>query len=195
MSRRLSPAAQLGLGGLVIVVLGALIAGDIVVTGEVAVTEALNDLPDLVIDALAVIMELGSGPGVVLVAVVAAVLVDRRRLRVGLVVLLAGGLAWIGATLVKDAVERPRPPAVGAEVVLHDDVDGFAYPSAHVGVTTGSLAAAALATRRRPAAAVAVGAVVGLGRMATGVHLPLDVIGGLGLGATAAAIVVVVADR
>lgn len=43
--------------------------------------------------------------------------------------------------------------------------------------------------------ALVVGAVVGVGRMAAGVHLPLDVVGGLGMGAAAAAVVVVLADR
>lgn len=195
MIRRLSPAARLGLGGLLALVVGALVAADVVVTGEVAATEAVNDLPSAVIDLLGVVMQLGSRAAIVLVAVVAAALTDRHRVRTGVVVLLAGGLAWIGAGLVKEAVERPRPRAAGASVELHDDADGFAFPSAHVSVATGSLAAAALATRRDPTAALAVGAVVGVGRMAAGVHLPLDVVGGLGMGAAAAAVVVVLADR
>lgn len=195
MIRRLSPAARLALGGLVALVVGALVAAEVVLTGEVAATEVLNDLPDAAIDVLEVVVQLGSRPAIVLVAVVAGVLVERRRLRVGVVVLLAGGLAWIGATLVKEAVERPRPPAAGAEVELHDDADGFAYPSAHVSVATASLTAAALATRRNPSAALAVGTVVGVGRMAAGVHLPLDVVGGLGMGALCAGLAVAVADR
>lgn len=195
MIRRLSPAARLGLGGLLALLVAALVAADAVVTGEVAATEALNDLPPAVIDLLGIVMQLGSRSAIVLVAVVAAALTDRRRVRTGVVVLLAGGLAWIGAELVKDAVERPRPRAAGASVELHDDVDGYAYPSAHVSVATGSLAAAALATRRDPSATLAAGTVVGLGRIAAGVHLPLDVVGGLGMGAAAAAVVVVLADR
>jgi len=193
--RRPSPATRLGLGGLLALVVGGLVAADVVVTGEVAVTEALNDLPGPVIDLLGIVMQLGSRLAIVLIAVVAAVLVDRHRLRVGAVVLLAGGLAWIGAELVKESVERPRPRAAGAVVDLHDDADGSAYPSAHVSVATGSLAAAALATRRHPSAALAIGAAVGVGRMAAGVHLPLDVVGGLGMGAASAALVVVLADR
>jgi len=193
--RRLSPAQRLGAGGLVVLVLGALVAETTIVIGEVAATETMNDLPDLVVDGLRLVMQLGTHPAIFLVALVAAVLVDRRRLRIAAVVLLAGGLASVGATLVKEAVERPRPPAAGAEVQLLDDTEGFAYPSSHVSIATASLAAAALATRRPLSAALAVGAVVGLGRMAAGVHLPLDVVGGLGLGALAAAIVVTLADR
>lgn len=195
MIRRLSPAARLGLVGLLALVVGAVVAADVVVTGEVAATEALNDLPSAAIDVLGIVMQLGSRGAIVLVAVVAAALTDRRRARTAVVVLLAGGLASIGAAVVKDVVERPRPRAAGASVELHDDADGFAYPSAHVSVATGTLAAAALVTRRDPSAALAVGAVVGAGRMAAGVHLPLDVVGGLGMGAVSAAVVVVLADR
>lgn len=195
MIRRLSPTQRLGAGGLLVLVLGALVAADTIVTGEVAATEAMNDLPAPVVDGLRLVMQLGTHPAIFIVALVAAVLVDRRRLRIAALVLLAGGLASVGATLVKEAGQRPRPPTAGAEVQVHDDIDGFAYPSAHVSIATASLAAAALATRRPPSAALAVGAVVGLGRMAAGVHLPLDVIGGLGLGALAAAVVVTIAGR
>ena len=195
MIRRLSPTQRLGLGGLLVLVLSAWVATEAIVTGEVAATETMNDLPGIVVDALRLVMQLGTHLGIFLIAVVAAVLVDRRRLRLAAVVLLAGGLASIGATLVKEAVERPRPPAAGAVVQLHDDTEGFSFPSSHVSIATASLAAAALATRRPASAAIAVGAVVGLGRMAAGVHLPLDVIGGLGLGALSAAVVVALADR
>ena len=195
MIRRLSPTQRLGVGGLLVLVLGAWVATEVIVTGEVAATETMNDLPGIVVDVLRLVMQLGTHVGIFLIAVVAAVLVDRRRLRLAAIVLLAGGLASIGATLVKEAVERPRPPAAGAIVQLHDDTEGFSFPSAHVSIATASLAAAALATGRPASAAVAVGAVVGLGRMAAGVHLPLDVIGGLGLGALSAAVVVALADR
>lgn len=195
MRVRLSPARRLAIAGLAILVGAGVVAGRTARLGEVAVTEALNGLPDPVVDALGLVMQLGARPAILLVAVVAAVLVDRRRARVAAAVVLAGGLAWIGATVIKDVAERPRPPALGADVAVHDDVDDHAFPSAHVAIATGSLAAAGVAARRRPAPALVLGGVVGVGRMAAGVHLPLDVIGGLGLGALAAAVALEVADR
>jgi undecaprenyl-diphosphatase len=193
--RRLPPTARVGLAGAVALAVGALLASRGVVVGEVAVVEALNDLPGAVIGALEVVMQLGARGAIPLVALVAAVLTDRRRLRVALAVVLAGGLAWFATAQVKDAVDRPRPAGVGAEVELHDHARGRGYPSSHVGVATALLVASALGTRRPVVAAIGVAGLVGVARMAVGVHLPLDVVGGLGLGAVAAALSVHLALR
>ncbi|MFP5320886.1 MAG: phosphatase PAP2 family protein [Acidimicrobiia bacterium] len=195
MIRRLPATAALGLAGLVVLVLGGLVAARGVLLGEVAVVEAVNDLPGPVVDVLEVVMQLGARPAIVLVALVAAVLADRRRLRVGIAVAVAGGLAWFATAQVKDVVDRPRPVGVGAAVEVRDDSPGRGYPSSHTGVAAATLVAAALATRRPVGAALALAAVVGLGRMAVGVHLPLDVVGGLALGAVAAALAVHLALR
>lgn len=186
---------KFGLGGLAAVAVGGLLAADGVRFGEVGLTEATNGLPGLVIDGLELVTRLGALPAVVLVAVVAAVLTDRGRLRMVLAVVLAGGVGWVASHLVEDVVERPRPRPAGAEVVVRDGVGGSGYPSTHVTVATASLSAAALATRRSPAGAVGVGVVVGAGRMAQGLHFPLDVVGGLGLGVATAVLVVQVVDR
>jgi len=192
---RADALVRTGAAGAAVVALGALVAARAVVVGEVALAEAANDLPATVVDVLEAVMQLGTRGAIPLVAVVAGVLADRRRLRVGMVVAVAGLAAWWGASLLKDAVERPRPVGVGAEVELRDGAAGWGFPSSHVSVAAGVLVAAALATRRPPAAALAVAGVVGLGRMAVGVHLPLDVVGGLGLGAAVAALAVFLALR
>jgi len=195
VTRRLTPTHRLGLAAFAVVAIGAVLGADRTLPGEVGLTELANDLPAPVIDVLEIVMQLGSRPAILLVALVTAVLSDRRRLRVALAVLVAGGLAWVGSVLLAEAVERPRPPAAGASVVVRDDLDGFAYPSSHVSIATASLTAAALISRRRPGAAMATGGIVGLGRMAVGVQLPLDVVGGVGLGVAVAVLVVDVVDR
>lgn len=195
MRAALSPARGLGLLGLVALAGTGALAGRAARPGEVGAAEVVNGLPEPVVDALGLAMQLGARPAMLLVAVVAAALVDRGRARVVFAVLLAGGLAWVGATVVKDVVDRPRPAALGADVVVRDDVDDAAFPSAHVSIATASLAAASLAARRRASPALAVGSVVGLGRIAAGVHLPLDVLGGLGLGALAAVVSIELVDR
>lgn len=189
----MSHATRYALGGLAVLALGAVLAADRALPGEIGLTEALNGLPAPVIDALELVMLLGTLGGVVLVAIVAGVLAGGRRVRIALAVLLAGGLAWIGSALVKDLVERPRPAS--AEIVVRDGTDSFGYPSGHTSIATAALAAAALTQRRSPTGALAAGAVVGAARLAVGVHLPLDVIGGLGLGIAAAVLVVDVVDR
>lgn len=189
------PALRAGAAGTAALLLGALLASRGVLPGEVALTEAANQLPAPVVDALEVLMQLGTRAVIPLVAVVAAVLADRRRLRIALAVVVGGMAAWWGASLAKDAVERPRPVGVGAEVEVRDDAGGWGFPSSHTSVATGTLVAAALALRRGISAAVAVAMLVGVARMAVGVHLPLDVVGGLGLGAAAAALSVFLALR
>lgn len=195
MTPRLAPQARLGIAGAGVVVIGGAIASGGPVVGEVAVVEAVNDLPRPAIETLEVVMQLGARGAIVLVALVAAVLADRRRLRVAVAVLLAGAAAWFVNAQVKDVVDRPRPAGVGAEVEVLDEARGLGYPSSHVAVAAASLVAAALGTRRPVGAALSLAAVVGLARMAVGVHLPLDVVGGLGLGACAAALAAFLALR
>jgi len=193
--RRLSPADRVGLAGGVALLLGALVAAGGAAPGEIGLVEAVNGLPGPVVAVLEVVMQLGARGAIVLVALVAAVLADRQRVRVAVAVLLAGFAAWFATAQVKEAVDRPRPAALGAEVEVRDDAPGLGYPSSHVGVATASLVAAALGARRPVGVALALGALVGVARMAVGVHLPLDVVGGLGLGAVAAALSVRLALR
>lgn len=191
MSRR----QRLGAVAAVCVAVSGILAGSGVIWGEVGAVQALNDLPGPAISALELVMQLGTRPAIVLVAVVTVVIVDADRKRVLAAVVLAGAVAWAGATVAKEVVERPRPPAYSDQIELHDDPDGFGWPSSHVAVAAGSLTAAALVARRRPAAAIVLAGGVGLGRMAVGVHLPLDVVGGLGIGVTTAVVAVAVVGR
>lgn len=191
----MSRLQRLGAVAAVLTVVSGIAAGSGAVWGEVGTVEAINDVPGPVIAALELVMQLGARPAIVLVAVVAVVIVDADWKRVLAAVVLSGAVAWAGATVAKDVVERPRPPAYSDQIELHDDPDGFGWPSSHVAVAAGSLTAAALVARRRPSAAIVLAGVVGLGRMAVGVHLPLDVVGGLGIGVTTAVVAVAVIGR
>ncbi len=162
--------------------------------GEVGITEALNSMPDDVVDGLAIVMQLGTTPAILLVAVVAVVVTPGDWRRAGLAVVLAGALSWVLSDVAKEVVERPRPVAYSSEIELHDDAAGFGWPSTHASIAAGTLVAASLVARRRPGAALLLVAVVGVARMAVGVHLPLDVVGGIGLGVAIAAVVTAIVD-
>lgn len=189
------PLRRLGIVALAATVLSGLLARDGSQWGEVGASEAVNGLPDPVIAVLELVMQLGARPAILLVAVVAAVVADADPKRVVAAVILAGAASWAGAEVAKDVVERPRPPAYSEEIELHDETTGFGWPSSHVAIAAGSLAAAALVSRRRPSAAIALAGVVGVARMAVGVHLPLDVVGGLGIGVATAVVAVALVDR
>lgn len=179
----------------VIAVGTGLVATRALVVGEVATTETLNALPDPVIDGLTLIMQLGARPAILLIAVVAVVVTPGDWRRIVFAVVAAGALSWLASDLAKEIVERPRPTGFAAEVDIQDHATGFGWPSTHTAIAAGSLAAAALIGRRGVVPALVVAGTVGIARMAVGVHLPLDVVGGLALGVAIAAAVVAVVDR
>ncbi len=179
-----------GLGLLTMVASGA-IASRATLWGEVGLTEALNALPGVVIDALELVMQVGTRPAIFLVAVVMVVVTPGDWRRAAVAVVLAGTLSWLLSDLAKEVVDRPRPVAYPTEITLRDQASGPGFPSTHTAIAAGTLTAAALVARRRPTAAVALAGTVGVARLAVGVHLPLDVVGGLGLGVAVAAAVTV----
>lgn len=191
----MTPERELALVGAATFLVTGFFAADGLVRGEVAATEAVNDLPGVVIDALQVVMQLGTTPAIFLVAAITVVVSNTDWRRVLVAVILAGGVSWAASHVAKEVVERPRPAAYSNELVIRSGADGFGWPSTHVATATGTLVAAALVAGRRPTAAIALAGVVGLGRMAVGVHLPFDVLGGLGLGAAVAVVVVELTDR
>lgn len=134
-------------------------------------------------------MQFGNG----LVAVVApAALGSRGRrpadcARVG----VAAFGAWQLAKGVKALVARPRPAALLDDVALRDgDPDGRGFVSGHatVAMTVATTAAPLVSDRDRALLLVAAG-VVAFARVHVGAHLPLDVVGGLALGAVWARLV------
>ena len=96
-----------------------------------------------------------------------------------------GGGAWLTAKVAKHLVGRGRPATHLREVAVRagGTNNGRGYVSGHAAVAT---ALAATLSPRLPArgrvAAAALVAVVGFARIQNGSHLPLDVIGGAGLG-------------
>lgn len=177
------PWVRLGaFAGLVFLAAGY-VASTGTLVGELGLVEFVNGWPDPVVDVLALVMQLGTRPVILIAAAVVAVVAPGDWRRAALAVALAGLLSWAAADFAKEIVERPRPAAFTDGLVFdHGGAPGFAYPSTHTAIAAGTLVAAALVARRGPAVALAVAALVGLGRIAVGVHFPLDVVGGIALG-------------
>ena len=173
-------AAGVGLLGLSLALLAE---GTSTVPGwEARLFRELNDLPGWLEAPLWPIMQLGS----LWIAVAASALLYAlaRRWRPAAAAASAVLLAWGTAKVVKHIVARGRPADLLTGVHIREaGVHGNGYVSGH---TATAFALATVLTPLLPGrwryVPFAVAAVVGFARIYFGVHLPLDVLGGAGLG-------------
>jgi membrane-associated phospholipid phosphatase len=147
---------------------------------EAAVFRWFNDGLDDIETPVWALTQAGSLGSVV---VTAGVVGHRRGSREGLVVLVLGSGVWTGVKLIKPLVGRGRPDRYLDRVELRGrPQNGLGYPSGHAAV---SMTLALIAPRRLRSRmlAVTLASLVGCGRVYQGAHLPLDVTGGLAIGA------------
>jgi membrane-associated phospholipid phosphatase len=106
----------------------------------------------------------------------------RRRLAAELAA--AGTAAWLLAKAAKPLAGRPRPGGVLRDVVTRESIAGdLGWVSGHVAVAT-SLGLTVWPVVPRAGRGVLAGLIgtTAFGRMYVGAHLPLDLVGGAGLG-------------
>ena len=183
--RRLTRGAADGglvLAGAVVLVLAALpVHRASVSTAEAAVFRVLNGTTVLPFALVWVVMQLGN---VLVVPTSAALAAAFRRWWLAIELLVAGAGTYLVAKVVKGVVPRGRPSELLADVVIRGAAaHGRGFVSGHA-ATLAALAAVAwpwLGRRGRILAVVLV-VVVCLTRVYVGAHLPLDVVGGVGLG-------------
>jgi membrane-associated phospholipid phosphatase len=124
--------------------------------------------------------------GIAVAAVIAAVYSSVRTRSLWPIAFGAGAaaIAWALANLAKHAASRPRPYTVVADATLRQQpAHGSSFPSSHAAVAL-AVAVALVAFLPRWGAAVAIiyAAVLGWSRIYLGVHYPLDVAAGFGIG-------------
>ena len=128
---------------------------------------------------------------------VAALLALTGRRRIATEVAVGGTAAWLLAKGAKPLAGRPRPDRVLRHVRTRERIGGdLGWVSGHTAVST-TLAltlAPAVPPSARPLLA-GVAATTAFGRMYVGAHLPLDLVGGAGLGMMIAAAVRAFGDR
>jgi membrane-associated phospholipid phosphatase len=97
---------------------------------------------------------------------------------------VAAGAAWALANVAKVIADRPRPYQVVADAVLRQPpAHGTSFPSSHTAVTVAVvLALVPFMPRVLAGVAIAYAVLVGWSRVYLGVHYPLDVLAGAGIG-------------
>jgi undecaprenyl-diphosphatase len=124
-----------------------------------------------------------SGSFVGSIGVVAATGVVTRTKRLTLAALVASQCAYWTAKGVKKLVARERPLALLQDVHVREKGAGLGYVSGHSAVAFALAAALAPSVPRQWRAPVfTVATAVAFARVYAGAHLPLDVVGGVGIG-------------
>jgi membrane-associated phospholipid phosphatase len=159
-------------------------------TGRVSVQEErsfriLNSLPNGIYRPLWLVMQGGS-----LAAVGAAALAARSRSPTTATSLaVAGTTAWVLAKVTKPLVGRGRPAEhLGYVTVRGAKQSGLGFPSGHAAVATALAVVGSRGPGNHTAWGWVIAATVGAARQYVGAHLPLDVAGGVALGATVGAV-------
>jgi membrane-associated phospholipid phosphatase len=156
---------------------------------EVAVFQAINDLPDALRPVVWVLNQYGSGVAIPVATLVALLF---RKWVMAAALALSGVAVYVLSKVMKEYVSRGRPGAVLAGVAKREvfESGSLGYPSGHAAVAW-AITVILLAYLARPWGIVAVilASTVTLARMYLGAHLPLDLIGGAALGVAVASAV------
>jgi membrane-associated phospholipid phosphatase len=178
--------------GAVLFGVSALLLNAGAVSWDISLFRTLNEVPAAVASVLTPWSHLFLPLGILVVAVLAIVYVVVRNRSVLPVVTgaVAAGTALLLAHVAKAIADRPRPYQVMADAVLRQPpAHGTSFPSSHTAVTL-AIAIALVPFLARPLAAVGIGyaVLVGWSRVYLGVHYPLDILGGAGIGMAVAGV-------
>src|SRR5262252_1436924 len=153
---------------------------------DVSLFRILNEVPPAVASVLTPLVHLFRPVGIVIVVVLIAgyeVAWTRSVLPVAAGA-VAAGAGWALANVAKVIANRPRPYEVVADAVLRQQpAHGTSFPSSHTAVTVAVVIALVPFLPRALAwVAIAYAVLVGWSRVYLGVHYPLDILGGAGIG-------------
>ncbi len=164
---------------------------------DVSLFRILNQVPAAAASVLTPLSHLFLPAGVITVVLLAVgyVVARNRSVLPAATGAAAAGLAWVLAHVAKAVADRPRPYEVITDAVLRQQpAHGTSFPSSHTAVTL-AVAIALVPFLARPFAAAGIGyaVLVGWSRVYLGVHYPLDILAGAGIGMAAGGVIVLAA--
>lgn len=148
---------------------------------------------DAVEDPMVLYVQLSQALFVLLIA--AALLLGGRhqvkRRWAGALAVVATPLALAVAQVVSRLVDRPRPFVAheGSLTLFTSHAPDPGFPSDHATASFAIATALVLCDRRWGAVALALAALLGVGRVATGLHYPTDILAGAAIGAACACLI------
>ncbi len=169
------------LAGIVLFLLGQLIVLSGVGDLEIFTFRVFNSLPGF-LSPIFVLISLFGTVGFIFVATFIALI--RRHYSHALKFLLAGGSAWLVTKWLKGFELRARPSEILPNVQLREQLESvIGYPSGHAAVATAIGVVAYLYTPKRLHPLITwMIILVCLSRLYLGMHLPVDIMGGFGVG-------------
>lgn len=193
---RRSQLVALAAGSGVFLVSTALVWDDNIPGFEQTLFEWINGWPDWMAGPLWPVMQFGQ-VAAPFVAGGLAWYITRKR-QPALALAGTGFTMWIAAKVVKELVGRPRPGQLLEDVLYRVDggPGGLGYVSGHavVGFVIATIATPYVG-KRRAVLVWALATAAGTLRVYVGAHLPLDSIGGAGLGVAAGAVALLLIRR
>lgn len=182
--RRRSDAVGLAVG-LMVFALSAAIAVRGPAIGEARLFVAINSLADWLYYAIWPFMQFGVFVTIPILVVIALVM---RRVRLAAAMAIGGVGVYFLALVAKNIVDRGRPAALLATVEGRETfvAGSLGFPSGHAAVAAAlTVVVTPYLSGRWRYVPVALLAIVIVGRLYVGAHLPLDLLGGAALGVAA----------
>jgi len=160
---------------------------------DVSLFRILNQVPAGAASVLTPLSHLFLPVGIIIVAALAVIYVVARTRSILPVAAgaVAAGLAWLLAHVAKAIADRPRPYEVITDAVLRQQpAHGTSFPSSHTAVALAvAIALVPFLARSLAMVGIAYAVLVGWSRVYLGVHYPLDILGGAGIGMAAGGVI------